>query len=46
MMRWELAEPGIQIFTGLAQMVYGVDDAAAASTSASRCTTSSPPLTR
>ncbi len=28
-MRWELAEPGIQIFTGLAQMVYG-DSAAAA----------------
>jgi cytochrome c oxidase subunit 1 len=24
-MRWELAEPGIQIFPGLAQMVYGVD---------------------
>ncbi|HWJ89197.1 MAG TPA: cytochrome c oxidase subunit I [Pelagibacterium sp.] len=23
-MRWELAEPGIQIFPGLAQMVYGV----------------------
>ncbi len=29
MMRWELAEPGIQIFTGLAQMVYGVDADAA-----------------
>ncbi len=28
-MRWELAEPGVQIFTGLAQMVYG-DSAAAA----------------
>jgi cytochrome c oxidase subunit I len=25
MMRWELQEPGIQIFHGLAQMVYGVD---------------------
>ena len=25
MMRWELAEPGIQIFHGLAQMVYGVE---------------------
>ena len=24
MMRWELQEPGIQIFTGLAAMVYGV----------------------
>jgi cytochrome c oxidase subunit 1 len=24
MMRWELMEPGIQIFSGLAQMVYGV----------------------
>ena len=24
MMRWELAEPGIQIFTGLASMVYGL----------------------
>jgi hypothetical protein len=24
MMRWELAEPGIQIFHGLASMVYGV----------------------
>jgi cytochrome c oxidase subunit I len=24
-MRWELAEPGIQIFPGLAQMVYGID---------------------
>ncbi|MCC2689220.1 MAG: ctaD, partial [Rhizobiaceae bacterium] len=30
LMRWELSEPGIQIFTGLAQLVYGVDDAAAA----------------
>ncbi len=29
MMRWELAEPGIQIFHGLAQMVYGVDGDAA-----------------
>ena len=29
MMRWELAEPGIQIFTGLAQMVYGYDAEAA-----------------
>jgi cytochrome c oxidase subunit 1 len=28
-MRWELAEPGIQIFPGLAQMVYGVDGNAA-----------------
>ncbi|GGA56257.1 cytochrome c oxidase subunit I [Pelagibacterium lentulum] len=28
-MRWELAEPGIQIFPGLAQMVYGVDGDAA-----------------
>ncbi|WP_029041771.1 cytochrome c oxidase subunit I [Cucumibacter marinus] len=25
LMRWELAEPGIQIFHGLAAMVYGVD---------------------
>ena len=25
MMRWELAEPGIQIFHGLASMVYGVE---------------------
>ena len=25
MMRWELAEPGIQIFHGFAQMIYGVD---------------------
>jgi cytochrome c oxidase subunit I len=29
MMRWELQEPGIQIFHGLAQMVYGVDPGAA-----------------
>ncbi|MFC5385255.1 cytochrome c oxidase subunit I [Aquamicrobium segne] len=29
MMRWELAEPGIQIFHGLASMVYGVDGEAA-----------------
>ena len=29
MMRWELAEPGIQIFHGLASMVYGVEGAAA-----------------
>ena len=29
MMRWELAEPGIQIFTGLAQMVYGLEGDAA-----------------
>jgi cytochrome c oxidase subunit 1 len=29
LMRWELQEPGIQIFHGLAQMVYGVDPAAA-----------------
>src|SRR5262245_66634163 len=29
MMRWELAEPGIQIFTGLAEMVYGVGGDAA-----------------
>ena len=28
-MRWELAEPGIQIFHGLAQMVYGVPEASA-----------------
>ena len=28
-MRWELAEPGIQIFHGLAQMVYGYEDGAA-----------------
>ena len=28
-MRWELQEPGIQIFHGLAQMVYGVDPGAA-----------------
>ena len=28
-MRWELQEPGIQIFQGLAQMVYGVDPGAA-----------------
>jgi cytochrome c oxidase subunit 1 len=29
MMRWELAEPGIQIFHGLASMVYGVEGDAA-----------------
>ncbi len=29
MMRWELAEPGIQIFPGLASMVYGVTGDAA-----------------
>ncbi len=29
MMRWELAEPGIQIFTGLAEMVYGFQGDAA-----------------
>ncbi|MEP0278206.1 MAG: cytochrome c oxidase subunit I [Nitratireductor sp.] len=29
MMRWELAEPGIQIFHGLAAMVYGVEGDAA-----------------
>src|SRR5690606_4187713 len=29
MMRWELAEPGIQIFTGLAEMVYGFEGDAA-----------------
>ncbi len=29
MMRWELAEPGIQIFQGFAQMVYGLDGDAA-----------------
>ncbi len=28
-MRWELQEPGIQVFHGLAQMVYGVDPGAA-----------------
>ena len=28
-MRWELAEPGIQIFHGLASMVYGYDAASA-----------------
>ena len=28
-MRWELAEPGIQIFHGLAQMVYGTPEAMA-----------------
>src|SRR5690554_2217745 len=28
-MRWELAEPGIQVFHGLAQMAYGVDGDAA-----------------
>ncbi|WMT92753.1 cytochrome c oxidase subunit I [Pelagibacterium sp. H642] len=28
-MRWELAEPGIQIFPGLAQMVYGIGGDAA-----------------
>ena len=28
-MRWELAEPGIQIFDGLAAMVYGYSEAAA-----------------
>ena len=28
-MRWELAEPGIQIFDGLASMVYGYSEAAA-----------------
>src|SRR5690606_28900623 len=29
MMRWELAEPGIQIFHGLAAMLYGAEGAAA-----------------
>jgi cytochrome c oxidase subunit I len=29
MMRWELAEPGIQIFNGLASMVYGTPEDAA-----------------
>ncbi len=29
MMRMELAEPGVQIFTGLAQMVYGMEGNAA-----------------
>ncbi|MFN3766624.1 MAG: cbb3-type cytochrome c oxidase subunit I, partial [Aliihoeflea sp.] len=29
MMRWELAEPGIQIFHGLASMVYGIPEDAA-----------------
>ena len=29
MMRWELQEPGIQIFHGLASMVYGVEGDAA-----------------
>ena len=29
MMRWELAEPGIQIFHGLAEMVYGMEGDAA-----------------
>ncbi|OQM74745.1 cytochrome c oxidase subunit I [Manganibacter manganicus] len=29
MMRMELSEPGVQIFTGLAQMVYGMDPGAA-----------------
>ncbi|WP_417675920.1 cytochrome c oxidase subunit I [Roseibium sp.] len=29
MMRWELAEPGIQIFHGLAAMVYGAEGATA-----------------
>src|SRR5690606_14417410 len=29
MMRWELAEPGIQIFHGLASMVYGFEGDAA-----------------
>src|SRR5690554_6415003 len=29
MMRWELQEPGIQVFHGLAQMVYGYDAASA-----------------
>src|SRR5690606_19183285 len=29
MMRWELAEPGIQVFHGLAAMVYGTEGAAA-----------------
>jgi cytochrome c oxidase subunit I len=29
LMRWELAEPGIQIFQGLASMVYGVNGDAA-----------------
>ncbi len=40
-MRMELQEPGIQIFHGLAQIVYGVDEARR-STPASRCTTPSP----
>jgi cytochrome c oxidase subunit 1 len=29
MMRWELMEPGIQIFHGLAHMVYGIGDTSA-----------------
>jgi cytochrome c oxidase subunit 1 len=29
MMRWELMEPGIQIFHGLAHMVYGIGDSSA-----------------
>jgi cytochrome c oxidase subunit 1 len=40
-MRMELQEPGIQIFHGLAQMVYGLR-AMPPSTPASRCSTSSP----
>ena len=42
MMRLELAEPGIQIFHGLASMVYGYDGARGGSMPASTCTTCSP----
>ena len=41
-MRIELHEPGIQIFHGLAQMVYGVVGGSRRSTTASTCTTCSP----
>ena len=45
MMRLELQEPGIQIFHGLASMVYGVA-APPRSTPASTCTMCSPRPTR
>jgi hypothetical protein len=43
-MRMELQEPGIQIFHGLAAMVYGFEGDSAPSTPASTCTTCSSPL--
>ena len=45
-MRMELQEPGIQIFHGLASMVYGFEGDAAHRRRQAACTTSSPPRTR